>query len=149
MTGKYSVQLGWCKVWSPDVSKYHEQIGQICCSRLSGGGGTWILNKNLVGFAPATLPLYPLNKIGEHILWNRGVWKVTPKCPLVEFKSDPFSRKQTCFDLLIAILVNCIQSQKQLVFFFVFCFFVLFFCFVLFSPPPSFLWSCMCTTLFE
>ena len=48
--------------------------------------------KKMHGFAPNFTPWTRF--FWEHILWNRGVWKMTPKCPLYSLNKNPFSWKQ-------------------------------------------------------
>ena len=53
---------------------------------------------------------------GEHVWWNRGVWKITPKIPHKRIKKGPFFLKIRTFWPLILILENHIQSQKTTLF---------------------------------
>ena len=62
------------------------------------------------GFHTILHPILPQKQDfwGEHVWWNRGVWKMTSKCPLLESKKDPFSWKKLIFWPLLMILENLV-----------------------------------------
>ena len=49
----------------------------------------------------------------EYIWWNRGVWKITLKCPFLELKNDPFSWKQARFDPISQVLRITFSLKNQ------------------------------------